>query len=125
MCSSDLGVVLGDVDAHERAGLVGGVAQRGGQLGEEAVEVAGDELRLALEETVAGIPGQDHLPAARQSFDGGDALEERARRRCGAVGSGRDRCPKRVEVLAEVLVSPAVPVGAVFGAIASTTGVAQ
>ena len=55
------GSALGDVGAQERGGEVGALAQGGGQLGEEAVEVSGDEAGLALEEAVAGVPDQDHL----------------------------------------------------------------
>ena len=73
------GSALGDVGAQERGGEVGALAQGGGQLGEEAVEVSGDEAGLALEEAVAGVPDQDHLPGAGQALDRAETFEGRGR----------------------------------------------
>jgi PE-PGRS family protein len=101
------GSALGDVGAQERGGEVGALAQGGGQLGEEAVEVSGDEAGLALEEAVAGVPDQDHLPGAGQALDRAEAFERRGRGgggRGGGLGGVGEGGAQRVEALAEVLV---------------------
>ena len=101
------GSALGDVGAQERGGEVGALAQGGGQLGEEAVEVSGDEAGLALEEAVAGVPDQDHLPGAGQALDRAEAFEGRGRGgggRGGGLGGVGEGGAQRVEILAEVLV---------------------
>jgi len=101
------GNALGDVGAQERGGEVGALAQGGGQLGEEAVEVSGDEAGLALEEAVAGVPDQDHLPGAGQALDRAEAFERRGRGgggRGGGLGGVGEGGAQRVEILAEVLV---------------------
>lgn len=101
------GSALGDVGAQERGGEVGALAQGGGQLGEEAVEVSGDEAGLALEEAVAGVPDQDHLPGAGQTLDRAETFEGRGRGgggRGGGLGGVGEGGAQRVEALAEVLV---------------------
>ena len=101
------GSALGDVGAQERGGEVGALAQGGGQLGEEAVEVSGDEAGLALEKAVAGVPDQDHLPGAGQALDRAEAFERRGRGgggRGGGLGGVGEGGAQRVEALAEVLV---------------------
>lgn len=54
-----------------------------GELGEEVIEMLGELLGLALQDTVGGVLGEDHAPASLQALAGADALEQGASGRLG------------------------------------------